>query len=130
MWRAALIVVVVIALFACFILGAWCGQRVAGRPVYEMDSELEERSTAMFADFQNKKVAERITLNVIGDCATEVEVVGKFDIGVAGFVRMSSPITQFYLVGKGFMVYRFNNEYLFVIIKDWYRNELMRGGLE
>ena len=81
----------------------------------------------MFLDFQNKMVTERITLNILGECATEVAVVGQFDIGVAGFVRTSSPIYQFYVIGEGIKIYRFNNEYVFVIIKEWYRSELERG---
>ena len=126
MRQAGLIIVGVAALIVCFFFGAFYAN-VAREPEHEMGPELEARAAAMFMDFQNKRVTERITLNIVGDCATEVAVVDKFDIGVAGFVRTSSPVYQFYVIGERINVYRFNNEYLFVIIKELYRSELKRG---
>jgi hypothetical protein len=125
MRQAGLTIVGVAALFVCFFLGAFYAN-LAREPEHEMGPELAARAAAMFVDFQNKRVTERITLNIVGDCATEVAVVDRFDIGVAGFVRTSSPVHQFYLIGEGIKVYRFNNEYLFVIIKEWYRSQLKR----
>ena len=126
MRTVGLVIIGVAALFVCFFLGAYYANATR-EPEYEMGPELEARAARMFLDFQNKMVTERITLNILGECATEVAVVGQFDIGVAGFVRTSSPIYQFYVIGEGIKIYRFNNEYVFVIIKEWYRSELERG---
>jgi hypothetical protein len=121
---AGLLVVGVAALFVCFILGAWYVS--ATREADDaMGPELEARAAAMFVDFQNKKVATRASLSIGGDCATEVAILGEFDTGAAGFAKTSSPVHRFLFISDGMKAYRFNDEYILVLIKGWYRPDLI-----
>jgi hypothetical protein len=122
---AGLIILGVVSLFFCFIFGAFYANTTR-EPDHTMPPDLEARAAAMFVDFQNKRVAARTTLNILGDRDREVAIVGSFDAGVAGFMRIPTSVHVFYVVGDGFKAFRFNNECVFVIIKGSYNPALGR----
>jgi hypothetical protein len=82
---------------------------------------------AMFSKYLSKKIAYHIKLHPIGACSFDVAIVDESRGADSGFVALDSPVTQFFVLGDGYKIYRYDKDHLFVILSDWYVNQLKRS---
>lgn len=97
--------------------------------LWEISSELREEADPMFADYKAGRVLYTTMLPVLGT-RIKVRVVNNryrgADYGFVPLDEVGDAPVHFWFMASGFELKKYDDEHLFVILKDHYVNEIVR----
>ncbi len=116
------------AFLACVAIGFVTGALL--RPDYslhKMSPELLADAKKMYVDYKANRTVRRLRLVVYDGCELDVHIVRGVRGGAYGFAPARNSLLNFWVVGHGFEVFRFDENDVFVCINDSYLQELDSG---